>query len=95
MGDSRRFSGEPGADVGIHQILKLAASHSIQEGQDEQTIKEKMGFSEIRNLRKIYIAQVTSLKVACGLPGGILFRTGRTNCRNQIRIKISKINKEL
>ena len=55
VGDSRRFSGEPGADVGIHQIRKLAASHSIQEGQDEQTIKEKMGFSEIRNLTGIQI----------------------------------------
>ena len=70
VGESRRFSGEPSVEVGIHQIRKLAASHSIQAGQNEQTIKEKMGFSEVNILRKNYIAQVSNLKVACVLPGG-------------------------
>ena len=70
VGESRRFSGEPSVEVGIHQIRKLAASHSIQACQNEQTIKEKMGFSEVNILRKNYIAQVSNLKVACVLPGG-------------------------
>ena len=70
VGDSRRFLGEPSVDVGIHQIRKLPASHSIQAGQKEQIVKEKMGFSEVKILRKNYIAQVPKLKVACVLPGG-------------------------
>ena len=57
-------------EVGIHQIRKLAASHSIQAGHEEQVVKEKMGFSEIKMLRKNYIAQVPRLKVACVLSGG-------------------------
>ena len=70
VGDSRRFLGEPEVMIGMHQVRKLAASHALQEGQDEQVIKVKMGFSEVRILRKNYIAPVPRLKVACVLPGG-------------------------
>ena len=70
VGDSRRFLGEPEVVIGMHQVRKLAASHALQEGQDEQVIKVKMGFSEVRILRKNYIAPVPRLKVACVLPGG-------------------------
>ena len=57
-------------NVGIHQIRKLASSHAIRAGQKERIIKEKMGFSEVKILRKNYITQVPSLKVTCVLPGG-------------------------
>ena len=70
MGDSRRFCGEPSVEVGIHQIRKLAASRSVQAGHNEHTIKEKMGFSEVKILRKNYIARVPNLKVTCVFPGG-------------------------
>ena len=70
MGDSRRNAGERSIEVGIHQIRKLAASHSTQAGHNERIIKEKMGFSEVKILKKNYIAKVPDLKVACVLPGG-------------------------
>ena len=70
LGDSRRFLGEPEVMMGMHQVRKLAASHAFQEGQSEEVIKVKMGFSEVRILRKNYIAPVPKLKVACVLPGG-------------------------
>ena len=47
-------------NVGIHQIRKLASSHAIRAGQKERIIKEKMGFSEVKILRKNYDAQVPS-----------------------------------
>ena len=77
LGDSRKYLGETGVDLGIHQLRNLAASHALNEGQDEQLIKVKMGFWEVRILRKNYIAPVPNLKVACILPGGscILDRT--------------------
>ena len=65
-----RLRGEPREEVGIHQIRKLAASHAMCEGQDEEVVKSKMGFSEVRIFRKNYVAPVSKLKVACVLPGG-------------------------
>ena len=69
VGESR-LRGEPREEVGIHQIRKLAASHAMCEGQDEEVVKSKMGFSEVRIFRKNYVAPVSKLKVACVLPGG-------------------------
>ena len=40
---------------------------------NELTIKEKMGFSEVRILRKNYIASVPDLTIACVFPGGTFF----------------------
>ena len=68
--DSRRSLREPGVEIGIHQSRKLAAAYSLQVGQDEQVVKSKMGFSEIRILRKNYVAPVPELREACVLPGG-------------------------
>ena len=62
-------------EVGVHQIRKLAASHSIKAGHDERIIKEKMGFSEVKILRKNYIARVPDLSIACVLPGGSFIPT--------------------
>ena len=70
VGDSRRFLRRPSEEVGIHQARKLAASHALGEGQDEQVVKVKMGLSEVRILRKNYVAPVPKLKVDCVLPGG-------------------------
>ena len=70
MGDARRDAGEHSVEVGVHQIRKLAASHSTQAGHNERTIKEKMGFSEVKILKKNYIARVPGLSIACVLPGG-------------------------
>ena len=70
MGDARRDAGEHSVEVGVHQIRKLAASHSTQAGHNERTIKEKMGFSEVKILRKNYIAKVPDLRIAWVLPGG-------------------------
>ena len=75
-------------EVGIHQIRKLAASHSVQAGHNELTIKEKMGFSEVRILRKITLLRFRILKLHVFSLGESLFRTERTTCRNQIRINI-------
>ena len=44
VGDSRRFLGEAGVDIGIHQIRKLAG----------RTVKEKMGFSEVRIEKELH-----------------------------------------
>ena len=57
--------------IGIHQMRKLAASYAIQVGQEEQQVKIKLGFSDVRILRKNYVAQAPPLKEACVLPGGI------------------------
>ena len=56
--------------IGIHQMRKLAATYAIQVGQEEQVVKVKLGFSDVRILRKNYIAQAPPLKEACVLPGG-------------------------
>ena len=69
--DSRRYFGLSSAvEISVHQTRKFAASYSIQVGQDEQVVKARMGFSEVRILRKNYIAPVPQLRVACVLPGG-------------------------
>ena len=62
--------GGPEVPIGIHQTRKLAAAYAIQVGQDEQVVKVKLGFSEVRILRKNYIANVPRLREACVLPGG-------------------------
>ena len=51
-------------------MRKLAASYAIQVGQEEHQVKVKLGFSDVRILRKNYVAQVPPLKEACVLPGG-------------------------
>ena len=73
MGDSRRFSGEPSVDVGIHQIRKLAASHAIRAGQKEQIIKEKMGFSKVKMLRKKLHCSGSEVKIRLRSPWGHLY----------------------
>ena len=70
VGTARRDAGERRVEFGVHQNRKLAASHSTQAGHNERIIKEKMGFSEVKILKKNYIAKVPDLKVACVLPGG-------------------------
>ena len=65
-----RSLGGPEVPIGIHQTRKLAAAYSLQVGHDEQVVKSKMGFSEVRILRKNYIAAVPALREACVLPGG-------------------------
>ena len=60
----------PEVPIGIHQMRKLAATYAIQAGQDEQLIKVKLGFSDVRILRKNYIAEAPQLREACILPGG-------------------------
>ena len=59
------------AEVKILLRHKLAASYAIQVGQEEQQVKIKLGFSDVRILRKNYVAQAPPLKEACVLPGGI------------------------
>ena len=69
--DSRRYFGlRSEVEISIHQTRKFAASYSIQVGHDEQVVKSRMGFSEVRILRKNYIALVPQLRVACVLLGG-------------------------
>ena len=55
--------------IGPHQMRKLSASHAWKVGQDEEVIRENMGFASV-NMRKNYIAKVPNLNVACVLPGG-------------------------
>ena len=52
----------------------------------ELIIKEKMGFSEVRILRKNYIASVPDLTIACVFPGGFFSQIPHTLLRNRIRI---------
>ena len=56
-----RSLGGPEVPIGIHQTRKLAAAYSLQVGQDEQVVKSKMGFSEVRILRKNYTAELPPL----------------------------------
>ena len=70
VGSALRDAGKNRVEVGVHQIRKLAASHSTQAGHNERVIKEKIGFSEVKILKKNYIAKVPDLKVACVLQGG-------------------------
>ena len=51
-------------------MRKLSASHAWKAGQDEEIIREIMGFASLMILRKNYIAEVPNLNIACGLPGG-------------------------
>ena len=88
--DSRRSLRGPEVDIGIHQTRKLAAAYSLQVGHDEQVVKSKMGFSEVRILRKNYIAPMPVLGEACVLPGGSFLLTGPTNFRTRILIKSLK-----
>ena len=73
VGSTLRDAGKNRVEVGVHQIRKLAASHSIKAGHNERIILEKMGFSEVGILRKNYIARVPDLSIACVLPGGSFF----------------------
>ena len=57
-------------EISVHQTRKFAASYSIQVGHDEQVVRSRMGFSEVKILRKNYVAPVPPLQVACVLPGG-------------------------
>ena len=66
---SRRPLRGPKVDIGIHQTRKLAAAYSLQVGHDE-VVKSKIGFSELRILRKNYFVPVPALREACVLPGG-------------------------
>ena len=56
--------------IGPHQMRKLSASHAWKAGQDEEIIREIMGFASLMILRKNYIAEVPNLNIACVLPGG-------------------------
>ena len=56
--------------IGIHQMRKLAATYASLAGHEEQQIRIKLGFSDVRILRKNYIAQAPPLREACVLPGG-------------------------
>ena len=73
IGNALRDAGKEKVEVGVHQIRKLAASHSFKAGHNIDVIKDKMGFSEIKILKKNYIAKVPDLSIACVLPGGTFF----------------------
>ena len=53
-----------------HQMRKFAASYSHQLGQDEEKVRQVMGFSSLKVLKKNYQAQVPPLELPCVLPGG-------------------------
>ena len=46
----------------IHQMRKLAATYAIKAGQDGKLVKMKLGFSDVRNLRKNYVAEAQQLR---------------------------------
>ena len=53
-----------------HQMRKFAASYSHQLGQDEEKVRQVMGFSSLKVLKKNYQAQVPPPELPCVLPGG-------------------------
>ena len=53
-------------------MRKLAASYAHLVGQDEDTVKDNMGFSSVSTLRKHYV-DVPPLRLPCVLPGGPFF----------------------
>ena len=53
-----------------HQMRKFAASYSHQLGQDEEKVRQVMGFSSLKVLKKNYQAHVPPLEFPCILPGG-------------------------
>ena len=59
--------------IGPHQMRKLAASYAHLVGQDEDTVKDNMGFSSVSTLRKHYVGDVPPLRLPCVLPGGPFF----------------------
>ena len=72
--DALKDAGLPiGIKIGPHQMRKLSASLSHKVGQDENLVREVMGFSSMGILRKNYIADVPPLNIACVLPGGPYF----------------------
>ena len=75
--DALRDAGLPfRVKIGPHQMRKFAASLSIKHGQNEDIVRELMGFSSVNILRKNYVAGVPPLNIACVLPGGPYFPQG-------------------
>ena len=77
----------PEVPIGIHQMRKLAATYAIKAGQDEKLVKVKLGFSDVRNLRKNYVAEAPQLREACVLPGGSFMPKGTMSYLTRILIK--------
>ena len=52
-------------------MRKLAATYAIQVGKEEQQVKIKVRFSDVRILRKYYVTQALPLEEAYVVPGEI------------------------
>ena len=69
--------------IGPHQCRKLAASYGAllcNSERDENRLRERMGFSALSVLRKVYIRDVPPLKHAFVTPGGI-YTPGKARSR--------------
>ena len=63
-------------NIGPHHTRKLAASYGARmckNLEEEETLREKMGFSALKILRKVYINFVPPLDFICVLPMGVFY----------------------